>query len=508
VIDASSAAAPWQVAEVETVNEIMDIVVADRQAFVIGCGGLEVFDLSNPAQPRSLGSPMPFPPGGVPPTPGPGPTPTPEPELDGRSPMQCYYWSDAKWRDGYLNAMTSMQTGFMAFSSYLWRIDVREPARPAGLGALEVPDGGESLSLGDRLAIVGGGSHKVIDQTDANQPRVAANLSDRWRIGEVVAGAGNLAVRSAAYGFEGAIEFIDLSEPRLPIRTGTVALSGTVSATDIALQESTAYAAVQERGVLVIDAADPSAPRLLATVSPIADLRATVVDGSTAYIAEANTRDGAPGALRTFDVRDPSQPTELGRLAGDFGAIAVNGMYVYAGRAEGTGLRVIDVADPAVPHVTSVHATVGPVRQLAVSGVRLLAVAADALYVYDVANPSRPRELGHVDVRIPGPDGYDWPTGTLGLAVLNEVAYVGWSGHLQTFDIRDGSAPRRLSVRQVPSVGLAESGVDLRVATGGDVAIAGRTLVVAGDGTGSWVFSVRAPDGPRLFLPRVLSNSD
>lgn len=196
--------------------------------------------------------------------------------------MQGYYWFEAEWRDGYLYAMTSIQTGFMAFSSYLWRIEVRDPARPTVLGALEVPEGGESLSLGDRLAIVGSGSHKVVDQTDADQPRVAANLSDRWRIGEVVAGAGNLAVRSAAYGFDGAIEFIDLSDEHLPYRTGIVPLSGTVSARDIALQEHTAYAAVQERGVLVIDAADPSALRLLTTVSPVADLRAIVVDGATA----------------------------------------------------------------------------------------------------------------------------------------------------------------------------------------------------------------------------------
>lgn len=101
---------------------------------------------------------------------------------------------------------------------------------------------------------------------------------------------------------------------------------------------------------------------------------------------------------------------------------------MYAGRAEDSGLRVIDVADPAAPRVVSVHATVGPVRQLAVSGVRLLALAAEALYVFDITKSSWPREIGHVDVRIPGPDVHRWPTGTLGLEVLNEVADVGASG--------------------------------------------------------------------------------
>jgi hypothetical protein len=57
-------------------------------------------------------------------------------------------------------------------------------------------------------------------------------------------------------------------------------------------------------------------------------------------------------------------------------------------------------------------------------------------------------------------------------------------------------------------LGLAASGVDLRVATGGDVAIAGRTLVVAGDGTGLWVYGVGAPDVSRLLLPHAIADSD
>jgi hypothetical protein len=66
---------------------------------------------------------------------------------------------------------------------------------------------------------------------------------------------------------------------------------------------------------------------------------------------------------------------------------------------------------------------------------------------------------------------------------------------LVVVDVRDPAAPRRLSVRDVPSIDLDGSTVSIRVPSGGDVAVAGDTVLFAGDGTGLWTFGAGTPDG-------------
>lgn len=109
-------------------------------------------------------------------------------------------------------------------------------------------------------------------------------------------------------------------------------------------------------------------------------------------------------------------PIELGFLdtPGSANSVAVVGTRAYVAD-ELSGLRVIDVANPAVPVEIGFLDTPGNARGVAVVGT--LAYVADAfegLRVIDVSNPAAPVELGFLDT----------PNFASGVAVVGTRAYL------------------------------------------------------------------------------------
>jgi hypothetical protein len=206
-------------------------------------------------------------------------------------------------------------------------------------------------------------------------------------------------------------------------------------------------------------------------------------------------------------VRDPGRPVESGRLVGDFGTVAASGGFVYVGAANNGGVAVVDARNPAELRQIVDLSLGGVPRQLAVSGNRLLALTPDILYVLDASDPVSPRPLGQMEVSVEEPSGIA-PGKGRGMAVRGDVVYLASYGGLQVVDVHDGTEPRRLSVRQVPSIGLGTMGsVGIRVPSGGDVAVAGHTVLFAGDGTGTWTFGAGTPDGmTEVFEGRYRAN--
>jgi hypothetical protein len=73
--------------------------------------------------------------------------------------------------------------------------------------------------------------------------------------------------------------------------------------------------------------------------------------------------------LRVIDVSDPAHPTEVGfyDTPGYARGVAVSGPYAYVADG-GSGLRVIDVSDPAHPTEVGFYDTPGYAYGVAVSG--------------------------------------------------------------------------------------------------------------------------------------------
>jgi hypothetical protein len=115
------------------------------------------------------------------------------------------------------------------------------------------------------------------------------------------------------------------------------------------------------------------------------------VDGTLAYIA-----DGDSG-VRIIDVSDPASPAETGShdTPGSAYGVAVVGSLVYVAD-DGSGLRIIDVSDPTSPVEIGFCDTPGTAYDVTVVGHH--AYVADgwsaSLRIIDVSNPVSPVEVG------------------------------------------------------------------------------------------------------------------
>jgi hypothetical protein len=119
------------------------------------------------------------------------------------------------------------------------------------------------------------------------------------------------------------------------------------------------------------------------------DARDVVVVGEVAYVADSSS------GLRLIDVSDPAAPVEIGALdtPGKAHDVTVVGGLAYVAD-EYSGLRVIDVSDPAAPVEIGSLDTPDYARDVEVVGGVAYVADEDSLRVIDVSDPGAPFELG------------------------------------------------------------------------------------------------------------------
>jgi hypothetical protein len=147
---------------------------------------------------------------------------------------------------------------------------------------------------------------------------------------------------------------------------------------------------------LVNDVSDPASPRQVGGYKTIASAFGVTVAGRYAYHFEGN--------LIVTDVSDPTSPHLVGNLETALAeppwALALSGHYAYVvgSRYDGTnwiaGLKVIDVADPAHPRPLSTYETSGRFADVAVPGDYAYVAGDGGLSVIDVSDPAQPKSVG------------------------------------------------------------------------------------------------------------------
>jgi hypothetical protein len=187
----------------------------------------------------------------------------------------------------------------------------------------------------------------------------------------------------------------DVSDAAQPVLLGqSGALPEAIRA--LAATDQHVLAAVGTSGLVVLDVADPSSPRVVAELPTTWSVNDVTVADGIAYLAE-----GAQG-LRIVDVTAPEKPKDLGALdtPGETLGVEVDPARKLAFVADwGTGVRVIDVSDPAAPREVGRVDTPGEASDVAVNGSTLcVADRRGGLRVLDVSNPTAPRERGHLDL--------------------------------------------------------------------------------------------------------------
>jgi len=239
---------------------------------------------------------------------------------------------------------------------------------------------------------------------------------------------------------------------------------------DLAAEDDLVYLIVGTKGLLVVDATDPTRPTEIGSNSTRGYAQAVAVRDTTVYIA--NRGDG----LTILDASDPMRPVEIASLEtlGSAQAVALHGNTAYVADQRG-GMQIIDVATPANPKALGTYETLGFAQAVWIDGnIAYVALGDAGLEMVDVSSPGAPQRLGFVEL-----------VGDAGdVVVSNGIAYIaaGYRG-VRIVDVSDPASPQELSFLSTAGEAMG-------------VTLVGNRLYVAERTEGLSVFSVADPRAP------------
>jgi len=237
-------------------------------------------------------------------------------------------------------------------------IDVSDPAKPRWVGGYDTSGNAYRVAVSGNYAYVADldAGLQVIDVSDpANLRRVG---------GYDPSGASGVAI-SGHYAYVAALDaglqVLDVSDPANPRRVGGYDTSG--RADDVAVSGHYAYVADAWGGLQVIDVSDPANPRWVGGYDITGRAYNVAVSGNYAYVAVTGWHVNRPSALQVIDVSNPANPRRVGGYEygytdiGEVGGVAVSGQYIYLAVAdwpvgEWSGLQIFRLSVPGAPPPT------------------------------------------------------------------------------------------------------------------------------------------------------------
>ncbi|MHB8793327.1 MAG: LVIVD repeat-containing protein [Thermoleophilia bacterium] len=243
------------------------------------------------------------------------------------------------------------------------------------------------------------------------------------------------------------LNILNVSNPLSPYKTSSMNPSGAV--VDVAVRGSYAYLAAATQGLVVIDISNPASPVTVGTVDTPSWAWSVTVEGNYAYIA-----DGSSG-LQVIDISNPALPVLTGSciLPDSADEVAVSGNYAYVGDYDGLG--IIDVSDPAGPMLIAHHSGVWASAMKIRGNYVYMACGGSGLKIMDVTDPAAAFVVG----------GYDTPDNARGIDLSGNYAYVadGDAG-LQIIDIFNPAYPTLWGSYDTPGI---SAGTDVVVGSTG-----------------------------------------
>jgi hypothetical protein len=157
------------------------------------------------------------------------------------------------------------------------------------------------------------------------------------------------------------------------------------------------------------------------------------VKDNRAYVCAACAM-GMNDAMLILDVSDPALPYELGRCyLGQFMEVVVKGNYAYV---TGWGLRVVDISDPANPHVVQSGLVDFPVGNPQLNG-NCLYVGGMFLSVFDISVPDDPLLMNCI------------PCQTGIITVLHDYLYSMAIDRIEVLDITEPFLPYQIGEYEI-----------------------------------------------------------
>jgi len=275
----------------------LDVKVDDGLAYlIVGVKGLSIVDISDPADPREVGS---------------------------------------NSTRGYAQAIALYESFALVANrgDGLTIIDVSDPTRPIETGYLETPGWAQDVAVEGDVAVIAdqrAGIH-VVRLVSSGGVSLLATHETGGHAGAValVGGVAYVAVGDAG------LEIVDVSDPGAPQPLGSIETSG--DARDVTVLGSIAYVASGYRGVRIVDVSDPSAPEEVGWFGSSDEAVALHLAGYHLYVAER-------AGISVYSLVDPTMPEKTAALDTPGEAVAVtvaDGLVLIADRQE--GLRIARV---------------------------------------------------------------------------------------------------------------------------------------------------------------------
>ena len=182
------------------------------------------------------------------------------------------------------------------------------------------------------------------------------------------------------------------------------------------------------------------------------------ISGTRAYVVTRTYAAGWSSGLRVLDLSNPAAPVLLGslELPGEAYAVAVSGTFAYVTNSN-YGLRVIDVSNPNSPTIVGTADTPVSARAVALVGTRAYVTDGTNIHMIDVSNPTSPTIIATANA----------PAAALDVAVVGTTLYVAANtAGLVIIDWSNLALPARLGSVNTPGQGT-------KVAVSGTVALLG-----------------------------------
>ncbi|MFH1844874.1 MAG: hypothetical protein ABIF77_16915 [bacterium] len=385
----------------DTPGTARDLVIAGDYAFIADDGsGLQILDITDPANPGFLGS---F-------------------DTSGRA---------------FGVAIAGDHAYVADYGSGLVVLDISDPTNPIYAGGWDMPG-----DMFRNVAVVGDYAYmadrssglQIMYISDPTNPVPAGNYNTSGWAYDVVIGGDCAFVADLSSG----LQVIDISDPLNPFLLGSLDTPG--SARGLTVVGDYAYMADGGSGLQVIDISDPANPFAAGSCGIAGDAQTIAISGDYLYMAAYD------GGFSVLDISDPTNPILLDVFdtPGLAMKVAIAGDQAYLADGEG-GLQVVRVADPVLPprRVGSLEAS--GLGDLIVVGDHIFSVGYEGLQVIDISDLRRPEIVWNNGF----PYVYD-------LVASGDYAYLSGANYgLLILDISDPVNPVYLGNCETPGSGLA-----------------------------------------------------
>ncbi len=323
--------------------------------------------------------------------------------------------------NGISDIIVMNNLAYILNSSGLQMWNVGDPINPFFTGQLSMSIYGSRLVVAEGYAYIANGYDglKIVNVSDSTLPVLVGSY-------DVFGGTPDVFVKGDyAYlsQYSDGMIILDISDYSDPVFVSNFTDASYVD--EIYVQGDYAYVADFYDGLKIVDVSNPQTP---VEVGVLGTLQAGRIKVQGNYAYAINVTVNNPDSLEIIDVSNPSTPFEVGSIevANITWDIDVSGNYVYIA-AHNSGLRIINVSDPANPILAGVYAD-HTVHDVQVVGNTAYLASPDfngGFIILDVSDPSNPTLINQYN-----PSGFPDP---FDVAVKDNYAYI--SAPVGTADI-------------------------------------------------------------------------